>query len=141
MHDEGWDVGEGIPGHASFSEPLKRLQVFLRDNGFVFEAEGDVTRIHVEGAIVEVRDEPGVGLAILASLPLPYGGGDAEYYAEAARVFTSILAMLGRPVSYEVDASLGEYPMLRARVLFGDVEELVESLVNALSRLKSGALK
>lgn len=126
------DFEEGIPGHASTREQLKMLQRFLRDKGFIFEAEGDVTRIHLDGAIIEVRDEPGLGLVILASLPLPYGGGDVSYYVEAARAYTFILSSLGRPVSYDVDSSLEEYPMLRARVTFSDVEHLVSSLMRAL---------
>lgn len=134
LESEDWE--EGIPGHASHEEPLRVLQRFLRDEGFQFEAEGDVTRIHLHGAIIEVSDEPGVGLVVSASLPLPYGGGDAKYFAEAAKAFSSILALLGRPVDYYVDSSLEEYPILRARVIFEDVESLVSSLVSALSELK-----
>ena len=138
---EGEDWEEGIPGHASFVGPLRVLQRFLRDGGFQFEAEGDVTRIHLHGAIIEVSDEPGVGLVVSASLPLPYGGGDVRYFAEAAQAFSSILVLLGRPVSYYVDSSLEEYPILRARVIFEDVESLVSSLVNALSKLKESRIK
>jgi hypothetical protein len=124
---------EGIPGHGSVGGPLRVLQRFLRDNGFSFEAEGDVTRVHVGGALVEVRDEPGIGLAILASLPLPYGSSDVSFHVRASIAFSSIVAMLGRPVSYEVDSSIEGYPILRARIVFNDVEDLVSSLMRALS--------
>ncbi len=139
-HEDFEFFEEGIPGHGSVGGPLRVLQRFLRDNGFSFEAEGDVTRIHVDGALVEVRDEPGVGLAILASLPLPYGPSDAGFHARAALVFTSVVAMLGRPVIYDVDSSLEGYPILRARIVFEDVEDLVSSLIRVLSELRSSLL-
>ncbi|MCX8196226.1 MAG: hypothetical protein N3F67_04030 [Acidilobaceae archaeon] len=124
----------GIPGHASHKRQLLRLQRALKELGFSFEAEGDVTRIHVNGALVEVRDEPGIGLALLLNASLPYRcSKDCD---SSLAAFASVLSYLSREVEYELDQSIPEYPMLRARVIFGSVEELVESLISALERLR-----
>jgi len=141
VHEDFELFEEGIPGHASVGGPVRVLQRFLRDNGFSFEAEGDVTRIHVDGVLVEVRDEPSIGLAVLASLPLPYGFSDVDFHVRAALSFTLLLAMLGRPVSYDVDSSLEGYPVLRARIVFEDAETLVSSLIRVLSEFKGRLLE
>lgn len=129
MHD-----APGIPGHASHNRHLLRLQRALKELGYSYEAEGDVTRVHVEGALVEVRDEPGIGLALLLTAALPYSC--REDCASSIVPFSFLLSSMGREVEYELDKSIPGYPMLRARVVFENTESLVETLIKSLDEFR-----
>ncbi|MEN2999252.1 MAG: hypothetical protein ABDH61_01565 [Acidilobaceae archaeon] len=129
MHD-----APGIPGHASHNRHLLRLQRALKELGYSYEAEGDVTRIHLEGSLVEVRDEPGIGLALLLTAALPYKCEDD--CASSVVSFSTLLSMMKKEAEYELDRSIPGYPMLRARVVFENVGDLVETLIKSLDEFR-----
>ncbi len=130
MH--GWDE-LGIPGHAGHSSAAKLLQSALKDLGVRFEAEGDMTRIMLDGAVIEVRDEPGGGYIVLATLSLPAEAGEdpGEYIGAFSRVLSVFMRLRGR-IRYELDSSLQDYPMLRIYVIYDDLYQLAEDLVEAV---------
>ncbi|MEB3780142.1 MAG: hypothetical protein GSR85_07925 [Desulfurococcales archaeon] len=130
MH--GWDE-LGIPGHAGHSSAAKLLQSALKDLGVRFEAEGDMTRIMLDGAVIEVRDEPGGGYIVLATLSLPAEAGEdpGEYIEAFSRVLGVFMRLRGR-IRYELDSSLQDYPMLRIYVIYDDLYQLAEDLVEAV---------
>lgn len=130
----------GVPGHGGGADWAKRLQSFLREKGFSFEAEGEAIRIHVGLLGVEVV-EHGDGYAVVVTAPLPASSSDAgdEETARALRDALSVLAGLGADeISYEVEEDVPGYPVLRATVAYGDPGRLAESLEKALSRLAGG---
>ncbi len=130
MH--GWDEA-GIPGHAGHTSAAKLLQSALKNLGIRFEAEGDMTRIMLDGAIVEVRDEPGGGFIVLATLPLPAEpSDDIQSYKEALSIVLDLFMKLKGRIRYEIDSSLQDYPMLRMYIIYDDLYQLAEDLVEAL---------
>ncbi len=121
-----------VPGHVSWRRPVESFQKSLKELGVSFEAEGDVTRIHVDGVVIEVSWDSGIGV-IQATLPLPCDGGDADYYVRAFKAFAFILASLnGVSFEYDLDLSIPGYPMLRARSSFSSFEVLASFLVKVL---------
>lgn len=130
MHDEEL----GIPGHASHSDAIKRFQRFLRTHGYSFEAEGDMTRIHIDGALVELTEEPARGYVLMITIPLPRGGEpEAEIY-RPLRALAFFVSNLGASVSYELDTGIPDYPLLRAKVFFTDLETLLNALYDVLEK-------
>ncbi|BAA79354.2 hypothetical protein APE_0399.1 [Aeropyrum pernix K1] len=125
---------EGIPGHAGrgVSGAFQRR---LSEMGCQFEAEGDVTRIHVAGGLVEVKDEPGVGPIVEASIPLPVDPSTVGESLEGMKALLGLMTMLGRPLSYQLDDSLPGFPILRVKAVFETLEDAYSSLTAALERL------
>lgn len=127
---------EGIPGHASKHPWAYRLQSRLKQLGVPFEAEGEATRIRLaDGVHAEVRESQSGGYAVSVSIPLPLGGDDPEFYAEAFRAAARFIVALGGEVRYEVDDSLPGFSMLRAVVDFTDPEELADAVAAAAEAL------
>lgn len=125
---------EGIPGHAAKSPWAYRLQSTLKDLGVPFEAEGEATRIKLyEGVYAEVMESDNGGYSVAVAIPLPSSGDDPELVAEAFKAAARFIVGMGRDVRYEVDESLPGYPMLRALVDFFDPDDLVDSVVKALT--------
>ena len=140
-HYEGIEGEEpeelGIPGHAAHGGFARKLQSFLKAEGFRYEAEGDVTRIHLNGLILEVKDEPGRGVILMASLSLPTEAGQAALEAIAGfQKLFRVLGTLSGEIEYELDKSLPGYPMLRVVVAYANVESLVNDLIEALKLIK-----
>jgi len=131
MHGPG-DEELGIPGHASKREASKRFQRLLAEAGCSFEAEGDTTRLVIGGSIVEVKDEPGEGVVVEASLPLPTSTAELEAEREGCIKALELLTSLGREPAYSVDDSLPGYPVLRGRVAFQSLEEAYNALYEAV---------
>jgi hypothetical protein len=123
----------GIPGHAAAGGPSERLQKFLASRGASFEAEGDTTRIHFNGWILEVRDEPGGGFSAIITLGLPEESPSKEAARAACEAFSLAMAIGGR-ARYELDESLPGYPMLRIVVSRSDLSGLVDDLLRVLER-------
>ncbi len=130
-HGHG-DEELGIPGHAGKSEPSKRFQRFLAEAGCSFEAEGDTTRLVLGGSIVEVKDEPGGGVVVEASIPLPTSSTELEAEREGCLKALELLTSLGKEPTYLVDASLPGYPVLRGKVEFKSLEEAYNALYEAV---------
>ncbi|BAN89758.1 hypothetical protein [Aeropyrum camini] len=125
---------EGIPGHAGRGVP-GAFQRRLSEMGCQFEAEGDVTRIHLAGGVVEVKDEPGVGPIVEASIPLPVDPSTVGESLEGMRALLGLMTMLGRPLSYQLDDSLPQFPILRVKAVFETLEDAYEALAGALERM------
>ncbi|MEB3774860.1 MAG: hypothetical protein GSR86_08045 [Desulfurococcales archaeon] len=131
----------GIPGHASHREEVRELQRLLSMLGVRYEAEGDVTRIHIDGLVVEVKDEPGRGVIIEEIIPLPGASGeDPEYYIQAFKAGMEIIAGAGEgfTVSYSVDEAAPGYPVLRATLNVGGLDDAYRLLRSILESLMLG---
>ncbi len=125
---------EGIPGHAAKTPWAHRLQSKLKELGIPFEAEGEATRIRLaEGVYAEVRESGEGGYSIAVTIPLPTSGEDPECLAEAFKAAAAFIVKLGVEARYEVDESLPGYPMLRAIIGFASPEDLVNSVLKAVS--------
>ncbi|MEB3859614.1 MAG: hypothetical protein LRS43_00220 [Desulfurococcales archaeon] len=122
-----------MPGHAAPGGPSKRLQKFLASRGASFEAEGDTTRVHFNGWILEVRDEPGGGFSAIITLSLADEGPSRDTARAACEAFSLAMALKGG-IRYEVDESLPGYPMLRIIVSRHSLDMLVEDLMRALEK-------
>jgi hypothetical protein len=141
MAEEWWEGGPeeeaGIPGHAGRGV-AGELQRSLKNLGCRFEAEGDMVRIHVGSAVVELKDEPERGAVIEAVIPLleeaPLREEEiseaVEDAAKAARILYK--AARGLRVEYELDTSLPGYPMLRARCFPESYRAAAERLLDAV---------
>ncbi|MET1128536.1 MAG: hypothetical protein ABWW70_04385 [Thermoproteota archaeon] len=135
MEGEG-AVEEGIPGHSASAEWARRLQEFLRDRGYRFEAEGEATRIHLGDLQVEVTQD-GDKFQLVFSVPLP-GRASAEEVEPSIRAYETAMKLLlfvgeGEP-TYSVDDSLPGYPVLHITVSFSSPESLADRLMSALSQ-------
>ncbi len=123
----------GIPGHAGKSEWSKRLQEWLRDCGFRYEAEGEATRIMVDGVLVQVAEGEGEGYSVIVSAPLPSHGGSEAEAADACAALRLAARIAGEEsIKYEIDDSLPSYPMLYIIIGFSDPWSLAQALVDAL---------
>lgn len=128
----------GIPGHVSGKEAARWFQKLVRDLGCRFEAEGDVTRIHLESSIVEVKDDPERGVILEATIQLPPSTGeDPRFYADGAGLALELVSRLspGREVSYSLDESIPGYPFLRLVVGYDSLGEAYNDLARALKGL------
>ncbi|MCE4603232.1 MAG: hypothetical protein F7C08_03095 [Desulfurococcales archaeon] len=128
----------GISGHASHVEQVREFQRTLSMLGLRYEAEGDTTRIHMDGLLVEVKDLPGGGVVIEAMLPLPASTGDDPgfYSSSAERLFKLMREMgEGLGVEYSIDEAAPGYPVLRATIRVGGLEEAYTLLDSALRSL------
>ena len=143
MHE--WDEeSHGVPGHVSATRVVRWFQELLRNLGCRFEAEGDVTRIHLESSLVEVKDEPGRGVIIEASIQLPSSTGEeSDFYINGIRLVLGIFSSLspGRSVSYSLDDSIPGYPFLRVVVGYNDLNEAYTDLARALERLREACTR
>lgn len=131
----------GISGHASHVEPVREFQRTLSMLGLRYEAEGDTTRIHLDGIVVEVKDLPGEGVAIEAIVPLPSGTGEEPgFYAESLGTLLRLLKEMGPGlgVEYSVDEAAPGYPVLRATIRVGGLEEAYRLLDSTLRGLLLG---
>ena len=124
----------GIPGHVGGEGPSRRLQETLKALGISFEAEGEVTRIHLGEAIVEVKDDPEHGYITQIQVPLPVPGDDPSGALEAFRVLAVILSSLEGEVHYSVEEIVPGYPSLIGFVSYRDRTRQVEELLLALYR-------
>lgn len=123
----------GIPGHAGKREASKRFQRLLAEAGCSFEAEGDTTRLMLgSGAIIEVKEEPGEGVVVEASIPLPASITELEEGRDSMVKALELLLSLGMEPEYRVDNSLPGYPVLRGRVLFRSMEEAYQAIEEAV---------
>ena len=126
---------EGIPGHVGASEWSRALHLWLRDCGVSFEAEGEATRISLPNGVMVELTESGEGFAVVISLTLATRGEDllreAEVIADAFRLAGKVAGQGG--VSFDVDNSLPDYPILYITVPFNSPWELVSSLQEALT--------
>ncbi len=133
------DEEHGIPGHAGKGSALA-LQRLLKNLGCRFEAEGDMVRIHLGDSLLEVKDEPGEGLILEASITLieeaPIKEGSLLEVLggvyKALKLFYQAAA--GAKISYELDTSIPGYPILRARIRVERYDELTLRLSEALSK-------
>ena len=143
MHE--WEEEpHGVPGHVSGTRVVRWFQELLKNLGCRFEAEGDVTRIHLESSLIEVKDEPGRGVIVEASLQLPPSTGEElDFYVNGIRLALGILSSLspGRSVSYSLDDSIPDYPFLRAIVSYNDLNEAYTDLARALDQLREACAR
>jgi hypothetical protein len=127
---------EGIPGHVAEEGWSKSLQEWLKECNFSFEAEGEATRINIDGVLVEVAEaSQGEGYDIVISVQLPSQGSsesasDAELVARAIELAVKVAE--NRRIRYDLDDSLPDYPMLRAIINFKDPWDLVDAVYKAL---------
>ncbi len=129
-----YEYETGIPGHASKKPWALRLQKWLRDNGAVFEAEGETTRIHpVTGVVVEVT-EHNEAYEVTISVLLPETNSE-NYPIDVITTAFKLALLLGERLKYELDTSLEGYPRLYITASFKDPDTLVERLVQALGTL------
>jgi len=134
----GWDEEFGIPGHAGKSSAARLLQKRLRELGVSFEAEGEVTRVHVGGIIVEAKDDPDLGLIVQVEAPLPGGGEDPEEAAATLASFArAVLAAGGRP-RYEVEEVVEGYPTIIAVIPVEDQLEQAEAVLRIVEEVGGG---
>jgi len=132
------DLEHGIPGHASKKEWANRLQRWLREHGFSFEAEGEAVRIHLPGgAYVEITEaqDGGEGFEVAITVPLAGTGEEAEEAAKAFQEAMTVAKGLGGELRYELDTSIPEYPSLKVARAFTDPEEMATRLMEALRPL------
>lgn len=123
----------GIPGHAGKSGASKRFQRLLAKVGCSFEAEGDTTRLMLgSGTLIEVKEEPGEGVVVEASIPLPTSTAELEQGGRSIVKAFELLLSLGREPEYSIDNSLPGYPVLRGRVVFKSVEEAYQAIEEAV---------
>lgn len=137
MENSGHEEEIGIPGHAGKGVAAE-LQRSLKNLGCRFEAEGDMVRLHIRDAVIELKDEPGRGAMIEAQVPLleesPLRG---EELKEALDSISKVLAIAlkaarGLNVEYEIDTSLPGYPMLRVRFYPEDYRAAADRLLEAI---------
>jgi len=126
----------GIPGHAGKTGPARLLQQAILALGYSFEAEGDTTRIHVDGVIVEVKDDPDLGRITQVSAPLPAPGDDPGEASKPLAVLGFIVAMLRGEARYVAEEAGPGYYTLHAMIPYGDPYEQAEDLLNALRILR-----
>lgn len=127
-------MDEGIPGHAGKGVSLV-FQKKLAEMSCRFEAEGDITRIHVSGAIVEVKDEPGQGPVVEASLQLASDSLGVGETIEGFKHALLLLSQLGRPMEYDLDKGIPGFYILRILVRFEGLEDAYDALIQALERV------
>ena len=114
---------------------IKELHDLLRELEVGFEAE-EATRIHLESLVLEVTGSESEGYRVIASVPLPVGGENPDYYIGAFSLASKLIAELGERAEYSLDTSLPDYPMLYATIVFANPNELIERLRRALTMLK-----
>lgn len=124
----------GIPGHAG-KGASNTFQRRLAELGCRFEAEGDVTRLHLGSGLVEVKDEPGTGPIVEASIPLPVDEDGIGESIEAFKNIMFVMTSVGRPLSYMLDDSLPGMPILRVKAVFETLEDAYSSLMEAVERV------
>ena len=127
------DIHGDIPGHAASEGPAHKLQKFLASRGASFEAEGDTTRVHFNGWVLEVRDEPGGRFSALITINVPDTGPSEEARRAICEAFNVALSIKGR-VTYEVEEYLPGYTMLRIAVTQESFESLVDDLIKVLDK-------
>ncbi len=126
----------GVPGHGSKEGPAKMLQEELRRLGISYEAEGETTRIHIHGAIVEAKDDPDRGYIVQVQTPLPTPGEDPGSMVEAYRVLATVVSGSSRDPEYGVEEPVPGYPSLVTVMAYGgDLDGLVRELLSALRSL------
>lgn len=129
----------GIPGHVGKSEWSKRLQEWLRDCGLRYEAEGEATRIMVDGVLVQVAEGEEGGYSVIVSAPLPSRGASDAEVADACNALRLAARIAGEEgIKYEIDDSLPSYPMLYIIIGFSDPWSLAQAIVDALSDMCRG---
>ncbi len=129
----GEEAHGDIPGHAALEGPARRLQKFLASRGASFEAEGATTRVHFEGWILEVRDEPGGGFSAVVTINVSGTSPSEEARRALCEAATVALSIRGE-VRYEIDESLPGYPMLRIVVVQESFEQLIEDVIRVLDK-------
>lgn len=135
MH--GWDEEHGIPGHAGKSAAARLLQARLRELGVSFEAEGDTTRVHIAGLIVEAKDDPEEGLIVQVQAPLPGEGDDPEEAAGTLAAFArAVLTAGGRP-RYTVEELMEGYASIVAVIPVGGAMEQAEAVARIVEELRA----
>jgi len=134
------DEEHGIPGHAGKSGPAAMLQRALVELGVSFEAEGETTRIHLEGAIIEVKDDPELGRITQVSVPLPSPGEEPDVTAPPLEVLAVVMSFLRGRVKYVAEEAAPGYYTLHAMVPYRDPYQQAEDLLYAL-RAVTGQLR
>ena len=126
----------GLPGHPSKKEWAKKLQRFLKENGFSFDAEGEATLVNLGEVTIEVGESNGK-YAVTVSVPLPGAGedDDPDHYSEAFRKAITVMLGIGGSLEYQLDTSLPDYPTLYITRKFDDPEELVDKFISALRKI------
>lgn len=108
------------------------LQERLRELGASFEAEGEATRIHIGGVVVEVKRDPELGDILQVQLFLPVPGDDVGEYVRDFRIASRIITGLGGVVSYVAEEAAPGYPVLRAIVPYSGAWMLVKDAFNSV---------
>jgi len=133
-----WDE-HGIPGHAAKSAAARLLQERLRQLGVSFEAEGDTTRVHVSGVIVEAKDDPELGLVVQVQAPLPRPGDDPGDAAAALAAFARAVAVAPGEARYAVEEPVPGYPSIVAVIPVPGQVEQAEAVLRIVEELAGGA--
>ncbi len=137
VESNGHEEEVGIPGHAGKGIAAE-LQKSLKNLGCRFEAEGDMVRLHVGDAVIELKDEPGRGAMIETQIPLldesPFRVDELKEALDSISraLLITLKAARGLKVEYEVDNSLPGYPMLRVRFYPEDYRAAADRLLEAV---------
>lgn len=125
----------GIPGHAGKTGPARLLQHALKELGVSFEAEGETTRIHLAGTIIEVKEDPDLGRITQVSAPLPAPGDDPEDATKPLRVLAVLVTFLRGEPRYVAEEAAPGYYTLHAMIPYQDPYQQAEDLLEAVRRI------
>ncbi len=127
---------EGVPGHISTSSSIRKLQLLLKRFDISYEAENEVTRIHLNGSIIEIYPENSHVMVSL-SIPLPSENDSLEYleyFSKAYEVVLRFILQTKKAIRYQLDTSLPVNPSLYVFVEYDNFENIIKDLERFLEK-------
>jgi len=123
-------MGEGVPGHVSISGSIRKLQLLLKRFNVSYEAENEVTRIHLNGSIMEIYPEDS-HVIVSISIPLPSENDSLEYLEYFSKGYEAVIKFIlqtKRGIKYQLDTSLPANPSLFAILKYDSIDDIIKDL-------------